>query len=122
YALTGKTSILGGVIRELGSYQANTASYYEGTRFFVAPTWKATDNITLRLRYDYGIRNFKGALPGFVASNRQDKLNLAMVSLEWQPIRLITLMAWLQRDQRTSSEFGGDYKSNSVGLSAKATF
>jgi len=32
------------------------------------------------------------------------------------------LMAWLQRDQRTSSEFGGDYKSNSVGLSAKATF
>lgn len=122
YALTGKTSILGGVIRELGSYQANTASYYEGTRFFVAPTWKATDNIALRFRYDYGVRNFKGALPGFVASNRQDKINLASVSIEWQPIRLITLMAWVQRDQRTSSEFGADYKSNAVGLSAKATF
>ena len=122
YALTGKTSILGGVIRELGSYQTNTASYYEGSRIFVAPTWKATDNIALRLRYDYGVRNFKGALPGFVATNRQDKISLASVSIEWQPIRLITLMAWLQRDQRTSSEFGADYKSNAVGLSAKATF
>jgi len=122
YALTGKTSIFGGLVRELGSYQTNQYSYYQGTRVFVAPTWKATDNIALRARYDYGVRDFKGPLPGFVASNRTDKTSLASLSVEWQPVRLLTLMAWLQRDQRTSNQFGADYKSNLVGVSAKATF
>jgi exopolysaccharide biosynthesis operon protein EpsL len=122
YALTGKTSVFGGVVRELGSYQTNNISYYQGTRVFVAPTWKATENIALRARYDYGVRDFKGPLPGFVASNRTDKSSLASLSVEWQPIRILTLMAWLQRDQRKSNEFGADYKSNSVGVSAKASF
>ena len=122
YALTGKTSVFAGVVRELGSYQTNNISYYQGTRVFVAPTWKATENIALRARYDYGVRDFKGPLPGFVSSNRTDKTSLASLSVEWQPVRLLTLMAWLQRDQRKSNEFGSDYKSNSVGVSAKATF
>jgi exopolysaccharide biosynthesis operon protein EpsL len=122
YALTGKTSVFAGVVRELGSYQTNNISYYQGTRVFVAPTWKATENIALRARYDYGVRDFKGPLPGFVSSNRTDKTNLASVSVEWQPVRLLTLMAWLQRDQRKSNELGADYKSNSVGVSAKASF
>jgi exopolysaccharide biosynthesis operon protein EpsL len=122
YAFTGKTSVFAGVVRELGSYQTNNISYYQGTRVFVAPTWKATENIALRTRYDYGVRDFKGPLPGFVSSNRSDKTNLASLSVEWQPVRLLTLMAWLQRDQRNSNEFGADYKSNSVGVSAKASF
>ena len=122
YAVTGKTSVFAGVVRELGSYQTNNASYYQGTRVFVAPTWKATDNIAVRARYDYGVRDFKGPLPGFSASSRADKTSLASLAVEWQPIRLVTLMAFLQRDQRTSNEFGSDYKSNSVGISAKATF
>jgi exopolysaccharide biosynthesis operon protein EpsL len=122
YALTGKTSVFAGVVRELGSYQTNNISYYQGTRVFVAPTWKATENIALRARYDYGVRDFKGPLPGFVSSNRTDKTSLASLAVEWQPVRLLTLMAWLQRDQRKSNEFGSDYKSNSVGVSAKASF
>jgi exopolysaccharide biosynthesis operon protein EpsL len=122
YALTGKTSLTGGVGRELGSYQTNNSSYYNGTRIFGGPTWRATDNITVRARVDYGVRNFKGALPGFAASNREDKITLATASVEWQPIRLLSLMLWAQRDQRKSNEFGADYKSNAVGVSAKATF
>ena len=122
YVLTGKTSLTGGFGRELGSYQTNTSSYYEGTRVFGGPTWRATDNITVRARYDYGVRNFKGALPGFVAANREDKISLASASIEWQPVRLLSLMLWAQRDQRKSSELWADYKSNAVGVSAKATF
>lgn len=122
YALTGKTSIFAGVVRELGSYQTNNSSYYQGTRVFVAPSWQATENIALRARYDYGVRDFKGPLPGFAASNRTDKTSLASLAVEWKPVRLLTLMAWLQRDQRTSNELGADYKSNSIGVSAKASF
>ncbi len=122
YALTGKTSLTGGLGRELGSYQTNTSSYYEGTRIFGGPTWRATDNITVRARVDYGVRNFKGALPGFANANREDKISLASASIEWQPIRLLSLMLWAQRDQRKSNELGADYKANAVGVSAKATF
>ena len=122
YEVTGKTSVYTGVARELGAYQTNNASYYEGSRVFVAPTWRATENTTWKARYDYGVRDFKGALPGFAAGNRKDKTSIASVSFEWQPIRLLTLMAYVQRDQRTSNESGADYKANSVGLSAKATF
>ena len=122
YALTGKTSIFAGVVRELGSYQTNNSSYYQGTRVFVSPSWQATENIALRARYDYGVRDFKGPLPGFAASDRTDKTSLASLTAEWKPIRLLTLMAFVQRDQRSSNEFGADYKSNSVGISAKATF
>jgi exopolysaccharide biosynthesis operon protein EpsL len=43
WAITPKTSLAGGVVRELGSYQTTTASYYEGWRVFVAPTWKPTE-------------------------------------------------------------------------------
>lgn len=122
YALTGKTSIFAGVVRELGSYQTDNISYYQGTRVFIAPSWQATENIALRARYDYGVRDFKGPLPGFAASNRTDKTNLASLTAEWKPIRLLTLMAFVQRDQRSSNVSGADYKSNSVGISAKATF
>lgn len=122
YALTGKTSIFAGVVRELGSYQTPDISYYQGSRIFVSPSWQATENIALRARYDYGVRDFKGPLPGFAASNRTDKTSLASLSAEWKPIRLLTLMAFVQRDQRSSNKFGADYKSNSVGISAKATF
>ena len=122
YAVTGKTNIFAGVVRELGSYQTNNISYYQGTRIFVAPSWQATENIALRARYDYGVRDFKGPLPGFAASNRTDKTSLASLTAEWKPIRLLTLMAFVQRDQRSSNVSGADYKSNSVGISAKATF
>ena len=122
YALTGKTSIFAGVVRELGSYQTNNTSYYQGTRIFVAPSWQATENIALRARYDYGVRDFKGPLPGSAASNRTDKTSLASLTAEWKPIRLLTLAAFVQRDQRSSNVSGADYKSNSVGISAKATF
>jgi hypothetical protein len=76
WAITPKTSLAGGVVRELASYQTTTASYYEGYRFFVAPTWKPTEKTAVRLRYDHGARDFKGPLPGFAATNRRDTTNL----------------------------------------------
>jgi exopolysaccharide biosynthesis operon protein EpsL len=120
--LTGKTSALTGLVREIGSYQTNNASYYEGTRVFFAPTWQATDKIALKARYDYGVRDFKGPLPGFAASGRSDKAHLGSLSAEYQALRALKLMAWFQHDRRTSNELGADYKSNAVGISAQASF
>ena len=122
WAITPKTTLAGGVVRELASYQTNTSSYYEGWRFFVAPTWKPTEKTAVRLRYDHGARDFKGPLPGFAATNRRDTANLMSLALEWQAMRALKLTASLQSDRRKSSEPGFDYKSNSFGLSADASF
>ncbi|WP_411886502.1 XrtB/PEP-CTERM-associated polysaccharide biosynthesis outer membrane protein EpsL [Polaromonas sp. YR568] len=122
WAITAKTSLAGGVVRELGSYQTLNSSYYEGYRFFVAPTWKATEKTAVRLRYDHGARDFKGPLPGFAASNRRDTTDLLSLAVEWQALRALKLTASVQSDRRKSNEPGADYKSNSFGIAADASF
>lgn len=120
--ITAKTSLAGGLVRELGSYQTSNASYYEGYRFFIAPTWKPSEKTAVRLRYDHGARDFRGPLPGFAATDRHDTSNLVSLALEWQALRALKLIASVQRDRRKSTEPGFDYTSNAFGLSAQASF
>jgi hypothetical protein len=122
WAITAKTAIMAGALRELGSYQTNTSSYYQGQSVFVAPTWKATEKTAVRLRYDYGVRNFRGPLPGFAATDRRDTGSLLTLAYDWQPVRALKLTASLQRDQRRSTEPGFDYRSTALGISALASF
>ena len=119
---TAKTSFTAGYVRELENYQTANASYYAGNRLFIAPTYKATEKITVRLRYDHGRRNFEGALPGAAAANRRDTSNLVSLSADYQVLRGLKLRAWVQRDHRNSNAAGLDYKSNAVGISALASF
>lgn len=119
---TGKTRVTAGITRELGSYQTLNTSYYQGYRLFIAPTWKPTEKTAIQLRYERGVRNYKGPLPGFFASNRRDTTNLGVLAFEWQPLRAIKVTASLIRDQRNSNEPGLDYKSNGVGLAVLASF
>ncbi len=122
WAITGKTRLTGGFARELGSYQTSRESYYEGYRVFIAPIYKPTEKTAVRLRYDHAVRDFKGPLPGFAPTNRRDTLRLASLSMEWEVVRALTLMATLQRDKRSSTATGFDYKSNALTLSAQARF
>ena len=122
WAVTGKTSIMAGAAQELGSYQTTTASYYQGRRLFIAPTWKPTEKTAVRLRYDHGVRDFKGALPGFTNNGRRDRTNLLLLAYDWQVIRALKLTASVQRDTRKSSEPGFNYQSNAFGISAQASF
>jgi hypothetical protein len=76
----------------------------------------------VRLRYGRGVREYNGALPGFVESGRRDTTKLASLAFDWKPWRALKLTASVQRDQRSSSQPGFDYRSNSLGLSALASF
>ena len=120
-AVTGKTSITSGLIRELGSYQTPTTSYFVGNRIFVGPVWKPTEKTAVRLRYDYGVRDFKGT-PGFSGTNRRDTLNIASLAFEWQPIRALKLIAFAQQENRKSNDFGFNYKNSSIGISGVFSF
>ena len=119
---TGKTTVSGGVVRELGDYQTNNISYYQGNRFFVAPTWKPTEKTAVKFRYDHGVRNYKGPLPGFVDTNRRDTTDLAVLGFEWEVIRALKVTTSVFTDRRKSNEFGADYKSHGAILSVLTSF
>ncbi len=122
WVLTGKTQIDAGYIRELSSYQTTSTNYYEGDRLYISPVWKPTAKTALRLRFEEGSRNYKGAPVGQVASGRRDKTSLASLSMEWEALRALTVAATVQSDRRTSNTAGADYRANSVGLSALFKF
>jgi hypothetical protein len=122
WAITAKTRLAGGAARELGSYQSPTASHYEGHRFFIAPTWKPSEKTALRAKYSHGVRNFSGALPGFVETGRRDTTRLVSLAFDWLPWRALRLTASLERDRRTSTDPRFDYQSNRFGLAAQAVF
>ena len=122
WVATGKTRVTFGLGRELGSYQTQTSSYYQGYRVFIAPTWKPSEKTAVRLRYDHGVRDYKGPLPGFVASNREDTVNQGLIAFDWEPLRAVKLTLALQRDKRKSTEPGFDYNSHGVSLAAQVSF
>ena len=122
WQVTGKTSVTGGLVRELGTYQIDTASYYADNRVFIAPTWKPTEKTAVKLRYDHGRRSYNGPLPGFVSTNRRDTSDLASLAFEWDIIRALKLTTSVFTDRRKSNESGADYKSNGIYLSVLANF
>ena len=119
---TGKTTVNGGVVRELGDYQTNNISYYQGNRFFIAPTWKPTEKTAVKFRYDHGVRTYKGPLTGFVATNRRDTTDLAVLGFEWEVIRAVKVTTSVFTDRRKSNEFAADYKSHGANISVLASF
>ena len=121
WALTGKTRIEAGVLRELGSYQTSTASYYEGERLYVSPVWKPTEKSAVRLRLDQGERRYKGGIV-LPPVGRRDTTTLTALSLEWEPLRLLRLVASFQQDKRKSNTAGYDYLANVLGVSAQLSF
>jgi exopolysaccharide biosynthesis operon protein EpsL len=121
WPLTGKTRLDAGVVRELGSYQTTTASYYEGERLYISPVWKPTEKTAVRLRLDQGVRRYKGELAGVPPIGRRDTSTLTSLSLEWEVIRPLKVAVTLQQDKRTSNA-GFDYKANVLGVSALFSF
>ena len=115
---TGKTTVNGGVVRELGDYQTDEINYYQGNRFFIAPTWKPTEKTAVKFRYDHGVRNYKGS----VSTNRRDTTDLAVLGFEWEVIRAVKVTTSVFTDRRKSNESGADYKSHGANLSVLASF
>ena len=88
------------------------------------PYWQIGAKTALRAKYDYARRDYLGGPVTQIipASNRRDDLHTAMIALDWQPYRSVSVSASLQNEQRKSSQPGQDYKDNTISLSAQATF
>lgn len=122
WEITAKTRLTASLAREMSSYQTATSSYSVADRFAFAPYWQFGTKTTLRARYDYARLDYRGALIASPLGERSDTLRSAMIGLEWQPLRTLSLSASLQNDQRTSSQPGLDYDAKIANVSAQVSF
>ncbi len=123
-SLTGKTAIVIGLARELGSYQTSTSNYAQTDRFTLAPSWAISAKTLLRLNYGYTRREYLGA-PTALAANvlhRTETLNDTALSFEWQPQPHLTLSTSVQDARRNTNLPGLDFQSTTTSISAQISF
>jgi exopolysaccharide biosynthesis operon protein EpsL len=123
--VTGKTRILGGYIRELGSAGTVTAGVpaggqVTGNRWFVSPIWRVTAKTTLNARYDYVRREWGGVAPGNVNFGWHETVETASIGVDWEVVRRVTLSAYY-RNERESSNFSS-YRDNIYGVLGRFNF
>ncbi len=135
WAVTSKTRVLLGWARDLGNMQLApgsfrnspyfepfSASFTATNRAFVAPVWQVTEKIALRLRYDYTLRDYLGAVESLPGGTRTDTQHTGLIALDWQPMRFLFLSGALQRDRRRSNHTGFDFDASSASISARLNF
>ena len=123
-SITGKTSVVVGLTRELGSYQTSISNYAQTDRFTLAPSWAISAKTLLRLSYGYARREYLGA-PTALAANvlhRTDTLTDTALSFDWQPQPHLTLSAAVQDARRSANLAGLDFQSTTTSISAQISF
>lgn len=134
WAVTSKTKLTAGWSRDLANFQTSpsflisspsfgrfSSSFAVSDRFFVMPAWQITSKTTFRVRYEYSIRDFHGAVIPILTS-RSDTQHSGMIELDWQPLTMLSLTGTLRRDHRNSNLLGFDYNVSSGSITAKLNF
>lgn len=133
WSITRKTKVTVSWMRDLSNFQTSanfqlpqfqrfSSSYVATNRFSFAPAWQIGPRTTLRLRYDYLIRDFLGSVILLPNDNRRDSQHVGMVAVDWQPITAIFFTAMLQRDHRSSNTRGFDYDATAGSVSVRLSF
>lgn len=131
---TGKLLINTAISRNLYSFQESNAvagglffangydySYYVADTFTISPLWAITDKTSLRLRYDWSDRDYRGDLnPN--GPTRRDIVQSMTLTAEWEAMRTLVISAVARREDRDSDRDGYDYEADSIGLSAELIF
>jgi exopolysaccharide biosynthesis operon protein EpsL len=120
WEITAKTRLAAGYARDMGSYLGGTGGHLSSDRWFVGPVWRATELITVSLRYDHETRRYED-VTGSADVGRRDKFNVGTLGVDWQIRRSVALGAQLRHERRTSSLPAFNYRANVIGLTAKLT-
>jgi exopolysaccharide biosynthesis operon protein EpsL len=103
-------------------YEPFSSSYAVSDRFSFTPSWQISPKLLLRLRYDYTIRDFHGAVASLSNGPRRDEIHSGLISLDWRPLNMVTVSGTLQRDHRASNHSGFGYDSSSASVTARLNF
>ena len=126
YFPSGKTLFSLSVYRELGAVSEISSSYRLMTGINVNAVWTITPKISLRGGVSDDKAEFKGD-PGFVFSNvpiREDKIQNATLSLNYEPIRSTVFGLGMQTGRRESNVLipDNDYKFSTIFANVRVDF
>ncbi|MBN9125426.1 MAG: hypothetical protein BGO99_07340 [Nitrosospira sp. 56-18] len=133
WEVTGKTRITASWARDLFNSQTSlnfqlsgfeifSSSFVVNNRFSLQPVWQISDKMALRLRYDYTMRDFRGAVVVLPNQDRSDAVHSGLIAFDWRPMNALLVSATLQRDHRSSNHRGFDYDSAAASVSARLNF
>ncbi len=122
WEVSAKVSLTAKLARQLSSYQALSSSYTEADRYTLGAYWRLSEKAGLRLGYDYERRNYLGAIAETALNGRRDGTRTSSLSLDWQPLRTVTITTSLQNIERSSNQALNDYEANVANISAQVFF
>lgn len=119
---TGKTGLLLSWKRDLAAFTDQTSSYYLQDVFSIMPIWQADAKLRLGVKFDHARRDYRGAITTAAYTPRNDRITSAKISLDWTPLRTLTINAYWSQEGRNSSLAMGDYSARQIGVNLRAEF
>jgi len=122
WAITGKTSLQGGYMRDLTATGTPLGGHVVSDRLFLAPVWAATGKTSFSLRYDYTRRDWEDVPPPSFDQGRRDTVQALALGVDWAVLRTVTISGYLRQEKQDSSVPNGGYSATVFGVAAKALF
>ena len=85
------------------------------------PAWAASSKTSVRMRMERTHSDFRGLGP-LTGAPRSDTAYLALLGVDWKPLRNLTLDAGIQRQWRNSNTAGLNYETHIAAVNAKLSF
>ncbi|WP_129587671.1 XrtB/PEP-CTERM-associated polysaccharide biosynthesis outer membrane protein EpsL [Herbaspirillum robiniae] len=124
WAATAKTGFKLNLWREIGGLSDVDANYSLTNGISLAAVHKATEKLRFDGSFDYQRRNYNGAavITGVTPSNRKDRYEKASFSITYSPLRSLSLMAAIYRENVQSNIDSFGYVSNGIALTTRYEF
>lgn len=109
---------------EIDAYDNLTTSYTRSKGLSLAPTWSPTGKLSVAARLQHLKRDFLGD-PGLLLSpqpTRQDTVNSASLSVNYQPVRAVNISTGIQAERRSSTQSLVDYADKTINLNMSFGF
>lgn len=113
---TAKSSINAQVSRAFNSYVFAGSSELDTTEG-IGAEWDATRKLTVKVGYQHTTSDFVGYIvPGTGVPGRKDKINAGVLSIDYQPLRWITIQPHLSRQRRESNQAELSFNDTIIGV------
>lgn len=119
--ITGKTTLAGGVSRDLSATGDISGGRVSSDRVFIGPVWRVTPLVAVNLRYDQVWRKWEDVPAATFNAGRDESARILSAAVEWQPLRWMAVSTYVRGERQTSNANTG-YHNTTVGAAVKAFF
>ncbi|WP_433694313.1 XrtB/PEP-CTERM-associated polysaccharide biosynthesis outer membrane protein EpsL [Herbaspirillum seropedicae] len=121
---TAKTAFTMNLYREIGGVSDIDANYALTNGLSLSTRWRATEKIRVDAGIDYQRRDYNGAavVTGVTPSGRKDTYKKYSFGVIYAPLRSLSLMAAIYREDSSSNISGYGYVSNGIALTTRYEF